>query len=423
MTNQIGASRRVTVIGAGFSGLVSAYALVRAGFQVDIHESAPSPGGLISTIKLNEGLVETAANAILNSSQVETLFREIALPIEGTSKEARKRYIYRGGKARRWPIGFAATFRLIGFVVRYLSARSQVRPMAFESAHAWAKRVMGEEAGAYLVEAALQGIYAGDPSRMSATLIFGRFFNAKVPNASPKPTLRGSVAPPLGMGQLIEHLETHLRSRGVTIRYNSALALGARPDHPHVVATSATAAAEIVRGITPARAKTLASIFVAPVVTTTAFFSGTDPESRGFGVLFPPREQRKVLGVLKNNFIFKNRVKVGFSETWIAGGAASTDNVIGESDERVLKRIITEREVCFGRTDRIFVSKITRWPKGIPHYSIELEKQVPGLQGLEENVILMGNYLGEIGLSKILERALQLPEQIATDGSWSSPRA
>ena len=41
----------------------------------------------------------------------------------------------------------------------------------------------------------------------------------------------------------------------------------------------------------------------------------------------------------------------------------------------------------------------------LPHYSIELERVLTTLPALPPNMQLVGNYLGRIGLAKILERA------------------
>ncbi|HYT50549.1 MAG TPA: hypothetical protein VEL78_09165, partial [Pyrinomonadaceae bacterium] len=48
---------------------------------------------------------------------------------------------------------------------------------------------------------------------------------------------------------------------------------------------------------------------------------------------------------------------------------------------------------------------ITRWPNALPHYSIELENILTSLPPPPRNLALVGNYLGRIGLAKILERA------------------
>ncbi|HVK62006.1 MAG TPA: FAD-dependent oxidoreductase, partial [Bdellovibrionales bacterium] len=177
MSENLGRGRPVLVVGAGFSGLVSAYYLNKAGFQVSVIEAKEHAGGLISSIQTSDGLIETAANGLLANRDVELMLADIGVQAMETESHANRRYILREGRARRWPLSFSASLRVAWFVVRFMLARSRVQPRAKETTSAWATRVMGEEASAYLVQTALQGIYAGDPNRMSASLVFGRFFS------------------------------------------------------------------------------------------------------------------------------------------------------------------------------------------------------------------------------------------------------
>ena len=79
------------VVGAGFSGLVTAYYLARADFQVRICEQSSRAGGLIKTIQTPQGLVETAANGLLNSARLEALCADIGVPLLATRRDGRKR--------------------------------------------------------------------------------------------------------------------------------------------------------------------------------------------------------------------------------------------------------------------------------------------------------------------------------------------
>ncbi len=409
--------KRVTIVGAGFAGLASAFYLTRAGYAVEIFEAQDRPGGLISTFKTPQGLVETAANGFLNTHLVEDLFSTLGVPLIGTKRSARRRFIFRAGRGRRWPIGWGATLRVAWFFGSYVFSRRSLIPRAGESISTWGERALGSEASHYLVDAALQGIYAGDTSRMSAALILGRFFKRET---KPKaPHIHGSVAPAEGMGQLIEALVTYLFSKGTVIHYGSRFDLTKRAaNQPVIVATAPKDAAVILQPVSALRANLLREVEMSPVVTTTAFFNQTDPATKGFGLLFAPIERRRALGVLKNNFIFENRATSQFSETWIQGGALANKDVTSQSDEQVIDSIVSERLNVFHLSERPTAFVMTRWPEGIPHYTLELQKMIPELEKHEQNIFLMGNYLGDLGLAKILERASKLPERLAREGQW-----
>jgi protoporphyrinogen oxidase len=355
-----GSHRKVTIVGAGFSGLVSAYYLNRAGYNVEIFEKSSRVGGLIATRQARHGLVETAANAILNSVLVEELFQTLNIPLEGASADARKRFIFRNGRARRWPVGIGSTVRLLWFALRFAVARSSVEPKPGESIETWGHRVLGDEACRYLLSTALQGIYAGETSRISARLIVGRMFERNR-NKRQAPRIKGSVAPREGMGQLIEALSKHLQSRGVQIHLNADVSPSSLPSssNPVIIATSPSAASIYVH---PEKADLLKQIEMRAVSTTTAFFNRTHERSRGFGVLFPPGEA-KFLGVLKNSFIFSNRGGP-HSETWIRAGTAP--------EGQILFDLLEERRRVFGIEENELEAVVTNWPEAIPHYTLTI---------------------------------------------------
>lgn len=410
--------KRITVIGAGFSGLASAFYLSRAGFQVEVIEERERAGGLISTTKTSFGLVESAANGFLNSARVEELFGLLGLEVVPTLKSARRRYIFRRGFPRRWPLGLLGSLRLLVFFAGFVLWRPLFAPRPRETVRAWARRALGDEAGQYLVEAALQGIYAGDPTRMSATLLFGRFFDRRRPR-EPKPRHRGTVSTTEGMGQLIEKLRERLERAGVRFVFASKFSsFQLEPDHPVVVATSAHAASEILSELDPSRAEACAKVELAPIVSVAVAFRDP-PEAQGFGCLFPPVEGHEALGVLMNNFIFPGRALKGFLETWIFGGArADRRQLMALGDQEMLDKTIDERQSTLGASGEHFGFRVTRWPRALPHYTVELEESVAEMRGLRRNVILIGNYLGDIGLARILERASRLPPEISARGEW-----
>ncbi len=412
------AHRPVTIIGAGFSGLSAAYHLDRAGYAVEVVERAPQPGGLIATLRTEWGLVETAASGALNTARLEALAQDVGVQLLCPARTARKRYIYRGTPSR-FPLRAAEVPRFAGFVARLALHRSAVAPRPQESVRVWATRVMGSGAARYLVEGALQGIYSGDPERLSASLILGRFFR-KTPR-EPRPARRGLVAPAGGMGELIAALHDKLQQRGVSFRGHTTFQFDAPPRHPHIVATGAASAGSLLDVVAPELAHALRSFDLSTMLTITVFFRHHCVH--GFGCLFPPSERRRALGVLVNTDIYPNRSRDYVSETWILGGAHGASALRAEdlmplSDEQLIDIVLDERRSAFGKSERPAGYRVTRWPEAIPHYSVDLELALPRLERGATNVFLHGNYMGHIGLAKILDRAAALPDQVAARGRW-----
>jgi len=403
----------ITVVGAGFSGLVTAYLLKKSGREVRVVEKKSRAGGLIHTIRTEHGLVETAANGILNSARVETMCADIGVPLLHMKRDARKRFIFRN-KPRQLPLNPIEALRVAAGVA--LNA-TRMRPKSFETIAEWGRRVVGKGATDYLLVPALGGIYAGDPERLSASLIFGSAGLAPHLQTQPpaKAKLRGTVAPPNGMQQLIDGLSDYLQSKGVEINFETEREPD--PAEPTVVCLSASAAAEYLAGLAPNVASELDSIEMLSLLTVTCFFDSSAASVGGFGCLFPRNQGFRSRGVLFNTSIFEGR---GFApaETWIFGGAFDGD-IVELTDDQIRETLLIDRERFYGRADTPLATYITRWPNALPHYSVDLERTLVRLAAPPPNVALVGNYLGKIGLAKILERAAYVVENVARDWNWS----
>jgi oxygen-dependent protoporphyrinogen oxidase len=395
----------ITVVGAGFSGLTTAYFLAKHDCKVRLVEKTDRAGGLIRTIRTEHGLVETAANGLLNSARVEAMCADIGVPLLSTRREGRRRFIYRG-RARQIPLKASEVLR-VG--ARVAASVSSLKPRPLESIAAWGRRVAGAAATNYLVAPALAGIYAGDPERLSASLIFGK---APLPdylraNRPAKGQVHGTVAPPKGMQQLIEGLCDYLKRAGVEFLFNHDER--PNPNEPTVVCLSASAAAGYLSEIAPELSDALRRIEMLSLATVTCFYSKDAAKLNGFGCLFPRDQGFRARGVLFNTSIFEGRGPA-HAETWILGGALDAE-VVNLSDEELVRLIAAERQRFYGQHDEALDVRITRWPNALPHYSIELERILTTLPPPRENVALVGNYLGRIGLAKILERAVVVAEE------------
>jgi oxygen-dependent protoporphyrinogen oxidase len=407
----------IKVVGAGFSGLATAYFLTKQGFTVKIVEQSPRAGGLIQTIKTPHGLVETAANGLLNSARLEAMCADIGVPLQATRPDGRKRFIFRKSP-RQFPLNISDVLALS---LRLAGNATRLGPRQFETIAEWGRRVLGDGAADYLLAPALGGIYAGDPKRLSASLIFGRAaLPAHLGTRPPeRATIRGTVAPPNGMQQLIDGLCVYLKSAGVEFVFDHQAHAGG--DEPTLVCVSATAAAKYLAAVAPKTSQALAGIEMLSLVMATCFFAPQPARLKGFGCLFPSDQGFRARGVLFNDCIFEGRGPA-HGETWIFGGALDPQ-AVHLSDQELTELIATEHERFFGRKDNALDTQITRWPRVLPHYSIDLERILMTLPEPPPNIRLVGNYLGRIGLAKILERAAVVAEDFGQKyGAVTQPR-
>jgi len=405
----------ITVVGAGFSGLATAYFLTKNGFKIRITEKAARAGGLIKTIRTEHGLVETAANGLVSSARLEAMCADIGVPLTATRREARKRFIYRG-KPKQLPLSVGEMVALSG---RFAINAARLRPRPLETVSDWGRRVLGRGATDYLLIPALGGIYAGDPDRLSASLIFGKanLANHLHTNRPAKGKLRGTVSPPNGMQQLVDGLRDYLEGSGVEFMFSHDEKASA--DDAAIVCLPASSCASYLSDISPELSDALRRIEMLSLATVTCFYGPDAAKLDGFGCLFPRDQKFRARGVLFNTSIFGERGPA-HSETWIFGGAGDAD-VVDLSDKAFGEIIADERARFYGASNEPLDVHVTRWPNALPHYTVDLENILTTLPPPPENISLVGNYLGRIGLAKILERAAVIADQVRT--ACSSGRA
>lgn len=390
--------KKVRIVGAGFSGLSLAFELTNLGVAVEIIESSDRAGGYISSPKTAYGIYETAANGFLSNKNVEKFVKELGLVPLRPKAAAKKRFLYRG-YPQRWPLKFFETLRFMAnFLMALMSKR--LKPKSQETVFQWGERNLGSAATRFILEPALQGIYAGDSKKLSAELIFNR-------QKSGGPSL-GLLSFQNGMGELIERLVEILKSKDTQFHYLTKFDPVEVEPLPTIICTSPDEAATILKkwnSITnaDANAEVLRQIELRPLTTVTAYFSQAPVHYSGFGILFPKSENRWPLGILQNSNIFA-RTNACYSETWILSGTI-------ETDEEIKLKMNSERLAIYGESLEPLEIKVTRWPTALPHYTVEHKNLIDALIPMKQ-VWLHGNYLGVIGLSKILARSQKLAQEI-----------
>lgn len=390
-------NKKISIIGGGFSGLTLAYELNRLGFEIEIFEKKEW-GGLIGTLYLPTMQIETAANAFLNSDKLQEISKKINCPLYPIKKTARRRYIFRN-QPRRWPIGFPSTLLLIFKLLKYsLFRTAELFPRKQESIEQYVLRVFNSEILEYLVSPALQGIYAGDVKRMSASLILKPFFQRKKQNVR-----KGSVAPKEGMGEFIRKLKSYLEEKGVRF-HNKKIENVHELDGIQVFAVPPKELAEIFD-------KKWAEINAIDLLRVTLSFQSSAAKINGFGILFPEVEKFNSLGVLANTQIFENR-GTHYNESWILGGANAAQ-LLKLSDNEILQKINQDRKRILKTEEQIQEYHIIRYPQTLIHYDLTLENFL-NQYNLDkyQNVYFTGNFLGQLGLSRILEQNVELAKKI-----------
>jgi oxygen-dependent protoporphyrinogen oxidase len=406
--------KKIQIYGAGFSGLSLAYFFTKAGYQVEIYEKENRLGGVIKSYFVHDMLIETAANGFLCSKNIEILFKDIGCQLSKARNVSRKKYIFRQG-LKTWPLNKGETFKLIKCFFKALLT-FKIKPNNHETLQEWCYRCLTPEANHYLLQPMVYGIFGTNTRKLSAKLVMSSLFFPKKPGH-----IKGLVSANEGMEGVITKLKEYLIKRGTTFilesekdNKNEILML-----HNTFLANSYLFWHSTFNSISYKdpliKKEELSQINSAfqrtsgvDLIRVTINFKITNlkapnqkntNELDGFGVLFPEPERFNSLGVLANTNIFENRGK--YNESWILGGSEHPD-YLELADSKIIDLIIQDRKRIFKDNFEIDNYVIIRWPKVLPMYNLDLQKELERFPSFSKKIA--GNYLGVIGLSGIHER-------------------
>ena len=409
--------REVTVVGAGISGLLAAYYLDRAGYEVTLHEAKDRAGGLIFTQTGALGISETAAHSLLVNDTARALFADLGVKLLGVRPDARARYIWRPSllfkPMRRFPLRF---MEFIGLFLRAYFILAKPAPNL--TVEEWTKRHLGQPALDYLVTPFVRGIYGCEPSELLLGLAFPALVvprgHSLLSYALSKRWARpfGSgkrqkmMAPSGGMGALIAALRARLTERlGERFRLNSEVEDLPGSDNL-VLALPAPAAARLLARASPELSAVLKSVRYSPLISVTVFVARESfvREPRGVGVLFPKNQNRKALGILFNSSSFEGRVA--------DSKYASFTFMLGDvPDERVKPIVRTELREVLGSQGEPEECVTHRWPAAVPRYDGNLRSALDCARltwCAQPGRVLFGNFTGQVSIRGMIDSASQM---------------
>src|ERR1700733_13035406 len=172
-------TQRVTVLGAGISGLACAYRLGQLGIPANVLEQSEHPGGVIDIDETSGFLFESGPQSFLGAEPLLTLLRELGLESElQIADPSAPRFIVKGQRLQKMPMSPQAMLRssFLAPGSRWKTASepwAKTNPPADdESIASFVRRKFGNEILEYLVAPFVSGVYAGDPERLSLRAAF-----------------------------------------------------------------------------------------------------------------------------------------------------------------------------------------------------------------------------------------------------------
>lgn len=436
----------VAVVGAGISGLVTAFYLARGGRRVAVLEASDRVGGAIRSHEEAGFRFELGPNTVLaNDPSVDALLADAALEDERlvAAPTSKKRYIWKGGRLvplPGGPGGFLTTPLFSPGAKLRIFREPFVRPLdgdAEESVAAFVRRRLGPEMLDYAVGPFVSGVYAGDPERLSmrwavrklwtleqahGSLIRGAFAKKKGPAPGGKMfTLEpGLEALPRRLAERIGDVRTLAPVRTVT-RDAEGFVLDLEDGEVRakrvVLAVPADALATLLEALSDGASRELADIPYAPVVSVALGFRRADVRHslEGFGFLAPRKEDLRLLGCLFPSSLFAHRAPADHVALAAFAGGRTDPAILELDDGEIAAFVHAELDRALGLGDQPVLRVIRRWPRAIPQYEMGHGRHVAFVDALErENpgLYVGGNVLGGISVPDCIRKAAALADRL-----------
>ena len=449
----------VVVVGGGIAGLAIGWelrtrpGLLGEGVGVHVLEAAPRAGGNIRTERRDGYVCEWGPTGFLDDvpATLDACHRLGLGPrLTPANEHAERRFIVRKGKLRELPSG---PFSFLGSDVLTLRGRLRVFGEPFvpprrsdedESVFDFAKRRIGREAAAVLVDALVTGIWAGNADTLSLRsalpklaalerdyggLVRGMIFKRGGGGGATGP--RGRLTSfPEGLSELPQALVAALGSRvrlGARVTNLERLPGGgfrvAIEGAPSVDASAVILAcpswfaAPLLAALDAPLSTQVGGIPTVAVAVAHLGFAREDAKGlAGFGFLIPRGESASVLGVLLPSNIFPRRAPEGHVLATVMLGGARDPSAVQATDQKLIDTATSAVSSLAGvRGDPRF-AMVIRHERAIPQYVLghadrlaAIDGRLSGLPG----VFLAGNSYRGIAINSCLAEAPAVAANVA----------
>ncbi len=427
------ATKTIAVLGAGITGLTAAHRLTKQGHQVRIFEQQNRIGGAVGTDIIDGWLCERGPNSLLaNTPDISALIDELGIENESVTANptARKRYLLKGGiplPAPSSPVSLITTplfsastkLRLFGELFHRRTSRpNDVSLARFIDQH------FGAEIVNYALNPFIAGVYAGDPSQLSARHAFPRLWESeqshgsiirglisqrKTRSKSERPRL-GIISFRNGLQTLTDALAQSLPADAIALKaqvnrlifkkkWNVSWTSDQRDHHEEfdavVSALPASGLAHLQVG-SPGH-RPLEALRNVPHPPVDSLVLGYRREQirhalDGFGMLVPEIEKRSILGILFSSTLFAGRAPADHASITIMIGGTRQPELTGLETDDLLHRIQPDLRDLLGIEGGPVFRRHQSWKHAIPQYNLGHEKFLDTIATCEEQH--QGLYIG-----------------------------
>ena len=445
-------NKKVVILGAGISGLTTAYLLHKDGYDVTVLEKKDKVGGSIETVSENGLLFDRGPNSALETTPlIAQLVEELDLKEQFVyaNKEGNKRYILRNNQLHALAMSPPAFIKS-----KLFSAKAKLRLMKepfvgrsqdgyYQSIAEFVTRRLGQEFLDYAINPFVAGVYAGNPEDLSVKSAFPKLYaleeeygglivgtirsirKRKKRKEQSKQSAK-MISFKDGMKVLPEAITSHLGNR---VKLNTEVVSIKKTSDGNYGVTykegeqSLTLLTDIVLSTIPAYTaaelfghfddglnKHLNAVYYPPVLVLYLAYNKDEigQPLDGFGFLIPSKEEKSFLGAIWSSVIFPNRADENTASFTLFIGGSRNPGFVYDDEEELIKTVRHEfEELMKIKGEPVHLAK-RFWEKAIPQYTIgyvEHENYFDHFEKDNRGIFLSGNYRGGISVGDCIKNA------------------
>lgn len=450
----------IGIVGAGITGLTSAYFLDKAGFEVTIYEKSSRVGGVIRSHREGPWLAEKGPHTLLETSPViSRLIDEIGIESSRfyANEASKKRFIVRNKKPLPLPtspgsflktnlFSFGAKLRLLKEpFIKPWDNRSE------ESLAHFVERRLGREFLDYAINPFVAGVYAGDPEKLSVKQAFSKLYELEQKYGS---LIKGQIkgAKERKQRQEVSKQKARLLSfrdglesipKAIHQQLSNKIVLNTEVTSIHPEANGWDVAiqnddhSEIrhhdkilycgpVHQLPKLHLETAGNdeltdftkVYYPPVSVLTLGFKKEQIRHPldGFGMLIPQKEGFHILGTLFTSTLFPDRAPEGYVTLASFIGGARNPELAKSETSKILETTLEDLDTVLGVSGLPEFTHHVFWEHAIPQYQVGygiFKERMDRLESLNNSFFLAGNYRNGISVSDCIVSGHDTAERIS----------
>lgn len=444
-------SKKIVVLGAGISGLSTAYLLHKNGYDVTVLEKNKEAGGSMESVVEKGFLFDKGPNSGLETSPLIRQFvDELGLSDEMiySNSEGNKRYILRNNELHALPMSPQGLIK-----TKLFSAKGKLRLLGepfigrsnegyYQSIAQFVERRLGREFLDYAINPFVAGVFAGNPEELSVRSAFPKLYELEEKYGGLiKGTIKGirerkkraekskqhakmfsfksgmqvfpkAFAKKLGSKviffadvQSIEKAGEQYKIKFINANQNDEILCDI------IISTIPSyQAAEIFKDYDGTLVNHLNAVYYPPVLVLYTAYKKSDigRPLDGFGFLIPAKENKSFLGAIWSSVIFPERADNDSASFTLFVGGSRSPEIFSVDKQVIIKKVIGEFNELMKINEQPYYTSYKYWSKAIPQYNIgyiEHENYFDRFEANNPGIIIAGNYRGGISVGDCIKNS------------------